>query len=244
MTSFATLRSLVLTSLGKTGDAEATTLVDAVINYAMFMAALIFDPPELKVINDITLAGGIDYIYFPNLIEGVDFNETDFIGIWEIDENGDLMPVEGITLNTRLLDIIKVYNKTDSYKMDFIPYESWDLAIPDSNVIVKYYTLFGNRMFIKAVPLANKTISISHTTYPTKLVLDVDELPFDHHDSYITSIASGIAFAVYEETESADLWNKIATLVGEPNVLGQRARDIIEGQKVLLESTISQVRGA
>uniref|UniRef100_A0A6M3KB56 Uncharacterized protein n=1 Tax=viral metagenome TaxID=1070528 RepID=A0A6M3KB56_9ZZZZ len=50
-----TLRTAVTDALGNTGT-KAVTWADRALNYAQLLAALIFDPPELKVTDDLTLA--------------------------------------------------------------------------------------------------------------------------------------------------------------------------------------------
>lgn len=240
MTTFQELKQMVTSSLGR-DDNEALTIIKASINYAMTMAALLFEPPELCLESTITLTGGSNKLFFPYLVTKTDLDEEEFLGHFEIDANGDLMPIAGATLSTNLLDLIKVYNKTDGFKMDFIPYEQWDVVIPSSLTLTKYWTLFGETLIVTTTPSANIELNIGYTTYPKQLILDTDELAFSHLDGYIISSAAGIAFAVFEEQEASSLWAQIANLVGSPAAFGKKARAIIEGQKVLMEKAISEV---
>ena len=242
MSTLNELRSLVLTSLGR-DDADAVTVANSAINYAVTIAALTFNPPELYKISDILITGGTDRIYFPYVVMSDDISDESFIGLFEIDPNGDLMPIDGETLSTHLLDIIKVYNRTGSSKLSFIPYERWDMVIPTSLTSVRYWTLFGNVMILGATPSVNTTLRIGYTTYPAFLTEGNDNVEFEHFDSYIVSTAVSICFAAFEEEDATALWASIANLVGSPSALSTKAKAIIEGQKVIMENTLTQMRG-
>lgn len=239
MATLEGIRSLVLTALGR-DDATAITIANAAINYAVVLAALTFNPPDMYRESNVVITGGTNVIYFPNVVESDDIDEESFLGHWEIDANGDLMPIAGQLLSTNLLDLIKVYNKTSAYKMDFIPYEQWDLYLPVGLSTVKYWTLFGNTMYIAAIPDSNVILTIGYTFYPNTLTEDIDEVPFNNFDSYISSLASSITFAAFEESDAAELWSKIASLVGAPATLSTKAKAIIEGQRVIMENAIMQ----
>lgn len=239
MATLVELRNLVLTSIGR-DDATAITIANAAINYAIVLAALTFSPPDMYRESNVIVTGGTNALYFPNVVESEDIDEESFLGYWEIDVNGDLMPIAGQLLSTNLLDLIKVYNKTSAHKMDFISYEQWDLYLPVGLSTVKYWTLFGNTMYMLAVPETNITLTIGYTFYPNTLTEDADEVPFNHYDSYISSLASSITFAAFEESDAADLWAKIASLVGAPSTLSTKAKAIVEGQRVIMENAIMQ----
>lgn len=166
-----------------------------------------------------------------------------FNGLFEYDTNYDIMPLLGDFSFLNVLDIIKVYNKTNSRKVNFVPYEQWDIIVPSSASAVAYWTLFGTNLMVKSVPTRNTTLTVGYTFYPTKLIDDNQELEFDHYDAYVVSIATSIAFAAFEESEAANLWNSIAGFVAAPMTMGVKARSIIEGQKVILENTIGQIKG-
>jgi hypothetical protein len=242
MSTFGDIKTIVLRSLGREDDIAIDVTKNA-INYAILMASLIFDPPEMSRTSDVVIPGGSNSLTFPNIVEDVDLTPDDFLGMFEIDDDGDLMPIAGETLSTRLLDLIKVYNKTSGFKLNFIPYEQWDVLIPSSLTVIKYWTLFGNTLRINYTPTSNLTLTISYTIYPEVLTDDSEVLPFNYHDSYIVSAATGIAFAMFEETDSSSMWSTIAGFVGEPKALGARARAIIEGQKVLLEKLAFKAKG-
>lgn len=243
MSTFGDIKDFVQLAVAMDDD-TAIAVIEAAINYAVVMAALTFDPPELsKVSSDIILTGGSNSMTLPNLYQDSDIDEDSFLGLWEIDDNGDLMPIDGETLSTHCLDIIKIYNDTDSFKVDFVPYEQWDYVVPSSLTDTRYWTIFGNTLFFKSTPTANTSMTFSYRTYPVTLENDGDAIPFDHFDSYLISSATGITMAAFEETDSAALWSKVAAIVGEPLAVSPRARAIVEGQKVMLESALAQTGG-
>ena len=211
MSSLQTLQDLVQINIGGRDDASAVTVMKAAINYASILAALVFEPPELKAISNLTVTGGSDNTSFSSL--------------------------------TQLLDILTVYNTTDSCVMWFVPYEQFEIIIPASVGKTKYYTVFGETIYVKDTPSVNKTLKLTYSNYPTTLVNPTDELEFEWHDPYIVGVASGICMAAFEEGESAQTWQGVVDAVGVPLMLGARARQVISGQKLTLEAAIAQLRG-
>lgn len=206
MSTLADFRALIKVNFGGRDDADALLVTDAAINYAALLAALVFEPPELRTSGDLTVAGGSDSVSFGSL--------------------------------TNLLDILTVYNTTDNNPMWFIPHELWQVIVPSSIGSTKYYSVFGETIYVKDAPSVNKTLKVYYSTYPAKLVNSTDVLEFDYHDSYIVSTASAIVLAAFEEGESAGIWQKVAEAVGVPLMLGARARQVIAGQRLTLESAI------
>lgn len=241
MSTLGEIRSLILRALAR-DDNDAVLVADAAINYAIMMASLSFEPPEACRESDVILTGGSNMLYFPYLVTDIDIDEDGLVGMFELDPNGDLMPIAGNTLATNLLDIIKVYNKTGAYKLDFIPYEYWDTIIPSALDELKYWTLFGNTLYVKNTPSTNKYLTISYTTYPVPLTDETQSLPFAHYDSFIVSSATSIAWAIFEEQDPSTMWASIANFVGSPSALGSKAKALIEGQRVMIESIAAQIK--
>jgi hypothetical protein len=241
MSTLGEIRTLIFKAIAR-DDPEASTVVDAAINYAIIMASLTFEPAEIYKTSDVMIQADENMLYLPNLVVDIDIDETNLVGMFQLDGNGDLMPIDGNTLATNLLDIIKIYNKTGDYKLDFIPYEFWDTIVPSALAELKYWTMFGNYLYFKVKPSSNKMLSISYSTYPLPLTDAADSLPFDYHDSYIISTATAIAWAIFEEQDPAAMWARIAAFVGDPAAMGAKASAVIEGQKVLLETVMQQVK--
>lgn len=213
------LRTTVLRSLAR-NDSVAVAVANAAINYALIIASLTFMPQEMYKVQDITVTGGNNYI---------DLSAT----------NDD----EGNIISANLLDVIKLYDADNSYKLHFVPYEHWDVYVPAALDYTKYWTLFNHTIYLKDTPDSNLDVELSYSIYPLKLTENDDELPFDNHDAYIVSSATGIAFAVFEENEAASMWAQIANSVGEPLVFGAKAKSIIEGQRLLIEGVVAQTGG-
>ena len=205
------LQSLVIKGLGGRDDSVAISVINASLNYAITLAALIFEPPELREQNNLVISGSSSYVSIGSL--------------------------------TDLLDLQTVYNSTDSNKMWFIPWESWYVILPTTVGSVKYFSVFGDRLYVKDTPSGNKTLLVSYSTYPAKLVNLTDELGFDYHDSYIVSVALGIAWAFFEEGETAGVMEKVANAAAMPLALGAKARQIVEGKRISLEALLSQLQG-
>lgn len=210
-TSLADFQALVIKGLGGRDDSVALAVINASLNYAATLAALIFEPPELREQSNLTVTGGSSYVSISSL--------------------------------TDLLDIQAIYNTTDSSKMWFVPWESWHVILPASVGSVKYFSIFGDRLYVKDTPSVNKTLEVSYSTYPAKLVNSADTLEFDYHDSYIVSVALGIAWAFFEEGESAATMKAVADVISLPLSLGARARQVIEGRKTSLEAMLASLQG-
>jgi len=209
--SLQTLRNLIQVNIGNRDDTDAILVMNAAINYSALLAALVFDPPELKKSATSTLAIGQDSL--------------------------------GLTSLTNLLDVITLYNVTDSFTMWFFPFEQWHTIVPSTVGLTKYYTIYGETLYFRDVPTADKVLRMFHSNYPSALVNLGDTLSFDHHDSYIISLASAICFAAFEEAEGASMWKDIASAAGSSLMLGARARQVIAGREALLENAITQAQG-
>jgi hypothetical protein len=140
--------------------------------------------------------------------------------------------------NVDFIDIISVYNSTDSIELNYIPYENWNILVPVV-AATKYYTIFGDNLYVNRLVPDDVTLLISHLKYPTAMVGDASTPSFDHHDAYIISIAAVICFAVFEEGESVDLWSKVGEGLGLSVLKAAQMREVVSGKAALLESTIT-----
>ena len=104
----------------------------------------------------------------------------------------------------------------------------------------KFFSLFGQTLYIADVPSSLKSLQIFYMSFPTTLINLSDTLEYINYDSYIISVASGICFAAKEEGTSADVWNAVASSLGAPLLQGSQMKEMIAGRQALLESTISQ----
>ena len=203
------LQGLVVKGLGGRNDSTALTVINACLNYAITLAALLFEPPELREQGNLIVSNGNAYVSVASL--------------------------------TDLLDIQTVYNSTGSNKMWYIPWESWYVILPAAIGSVKYFSIFGDRFYVKDTPSADTTFLVSYSTYPGKLVNSTDPVGFDYHDSYLVSVALGICWAFFEEGESAGVLQKVADAAAMPLALGAKARQVIEGKRISLEALLSQL---
>jgi len=206
------LQALVIKGLGGRDDTTALSVINACLNYAITLAALIFEPPELREQSNLVVPSGDAYVSIASL--------------------------------TDLLDFITAYNSTDSNKMWYIPWESWYVILPTTIGSVKYFSIFGDRLYVKDTPSADTTLSVSYSTYPAKLTQLTDQVEFDYHDSYLVSVALGIAWAFFEEGDSAGVMQKVGDAVALPLTLGAKARQIIEGKRISLEALLTQAQGS
>jgi len=207
MSNLQDLQGLVIKGLGGRDDSVALAVINACLNYATTLAALIFEPPELREQGNLTVTGGNSSVSLSTL--------------------------------TKLLDLQTVWNTTDSLKMWFIPWESWYVILPSSVGKTKYFSIFGDSLYVKDTPSVNKTLLVSYTNYPTTLVNLTDVLEFEHHDSYIVTVALAICWAFFEEGESSGVLQKAADAIAMPLSLGAKARQVIEGKTISLEAMLA-----
>ena len=155
---------------------------------------------------------------------------------------------ESYTANSKSLDlsglnfvnVTSVYNNTDSSELWFIPFNSWRVLVPQQMGATRFFSLFGNTLYIADVPTADKSLKIFYMSYPTELIDLGDKLDYVNYDSYIISVASGICFAAKEEGASADVCSAVAASLGAPLLQGAQMKEMIAGRQALLESTIAQ----
>ena len=209
--TLADLQGLVVKGLGGRDDSTALTVITACLNYAITLAALLFEPPELRKQSNFIVPSG----------------------------NTCVM----VTPLTDLLDIQTVYSPATGSKIWYIPWESWDIILPLVVGSVRYFSIFGDRFYIRDTPSEDTTLWVSYSTYPGKLVNSTDSVGFDHHDSYLVSVALGICWAFFEEGESAGVLQKVGDAAAMPLALGAKARQVIEGKRISLEALLSQSQG-
>jgi hypothetical protein len=127
------------------------------------------------------------------------------------------------------IDVIKVRNVTDSRDLHYIPFENWEILVPTLTV-VKFYSMFGEWLYVKKTPTVDTVITIYQLTYPTELTANGQELDFPHYDGNIVAAACAICFAAIEEGESVDVWGKVTEALGMPALKGSQMREVIAGR--------------
>jgi hypothetical protein len=208
-TQLQAIQNLVSISIGGRQDSVASNIIIAAINYACTLAALIFRPPELRAIENLS---------FPSGAASMSIAQINW------------------------LDIQLVMNVTDGIVMRFVSYEKMDTIIPASLVDTKYYSLFGDNLFLRASPASAKALTLSCLLFPPTLVNPTDLIPFSGYDSYIVTWASMLVQASLEEIESAAMWTKLVDTIVQPLVLGTRERDILQGQQAYFDAMIQQAQ--
>lgn len=143
-----------------------------------------------------------------------------------------------ITVTQKFIDIITAYNTSDSNKLWFIPYELFNSLKP-STTSIKYFSLFGTRLYVNTSSLADKTITIYYVAHPTELSADDDEIEFTQHDAFIISIATALCFAVLEEGDSADIWARVGDAFGAGAIKSAQLKEVVSGSVTSLEATLT-----
>jgi len=139
---------------------------------------------------------------------------------------------------TEYIDILTLYNVTDSANMYFVPYELFYVIIP-THPTAKYYTFLGDLIIVNLNVTADTTVRVAYVGYPTELSDEADEVEFDQHDAYIVSAATAIAFAAMEENETVDMWAKVAEAMGLGNLKAAQAREFMANKLTYLESAVT-----
>jgi len=129
---------------------------------------------------------------------------------------------------TRLNDITKVYNTTNSNIMWSVPWERWYLITPTGTGTPKYYSRRGATMPICPTPTAITSLSVYYRQYPSTLSSATDTLSFDYHDPWIISTAMEFVWAFQEEKESVDMFKTIGDSIGVSLAIGTKLRASLE----------------
>lgn len=188
------------------------------------------DPDTLKVVDAA--------VNWAALAAALIFDPPELHAEADVTLTGGSSSIDLDTVLTRYLDLIAVKNKTTGLPLYFIPFEVWFVALPSTVSGVRFYTLHGSVMHVYAAPSANQTFTVHYRRYPRELVNPTDALEFELHDGFIVSVASGVAWAAFEEGEAAGVWEKVAQFFTTPLVLGAQARALVAGRTVLLEQAI------
>ena len=132
------------------------------------------------------------------------------------------------------LDIIKIYNSTDSKDMHFIPNEL--LGVLSSTIgSPRFWSAFGRNIYTKPTHTADTVLDVYYLKYPALLVNDTDSPEFSHHDSQIVSVASAIAFATLEEQEASTLWMQLSAILGASFSREMISKLMVGGRPGILE---------
>lgn len=137
---------------------------------------------------------------------------------------------------TKFIDLIDIYNVTDSSQMLFIPYEALRLVVPTSTKL-KYYSMFGDWIYFNAAPTGDTSLRLGYIEYPTELSADADEPVFSRYDAYIVSMATAFCWAAFEEGDAIEVWGKVGEALGMSLMKAAQAREVVAGKPILLEST-------
>lgn len=209
--NYLDLQNAVYASLGRDdSDPVAGVLVPLTINFAACLTALQFRPPELQVEQQIVVPS-LEYV--------------------------DISSINAI-------DILRVYNGSGDRDLYYLPMESLRTltatsAAPTTPAQTKFYTLHGNYLYVRPFSKnADTYLTLYYLKYPTDMTNPTDLPGFEHHDSYILSIATAICWAGCEEGDSSNLWTSLANLVGSPLALGAKGREVIAGKMARLQAVI------
>jgi hypothetical protein len=139
------------------------------------------------------------------------------------------------------LSIDSIWNETDSLHLRFIPYDLLDSLLP-SLTVTKYYSIYGDTLYLRASPAGSKVLTMNHLITPTSLTSDSDALEFTDYDSFIVSLATGLTFAGFEEGEAAMLWQKATDFITQPLILSGKESEIIAKQQIYFDVALQQAK--
>lgn len=141
-----------------------------------------------------------------------------------------------IASTARLQDILKIRNETDGIDLGFIPIESLDWIVPTvTGTLVRFYSRDGDAIVVRPTPIKETICLVRYTTYPARLTEDASELPYEGHDSQTVALATSLAWCVFEESDSATMWNNALQVLMLPASQALKAREVIEGIPTLKE---------
>jgi hypothetical protein len=139
------------------------------------------------------------------------------------------------------LSIDSIWNETDSLHLRFIPYDLLDSLLP-SLTVTKYYSIYGDTLYLRASPAGSKILTMNHLITPTSLTNDSDALSFTDYDSFIVALATGLTFAGFEEGEAAMLWQKATDFISQPLILSGKESEIIAKQQIYFDVALQQAK--
>jgi len=123
--------------------------------------------------------------------------------------------------------------------LHFIPYESFRTLVPWVTSDPEYYTMFGKFIVINAIAGSNIALRVFWLQLPDDLDDDEDDLPFVGQDGFIVSLASALAFAMFEEGETVDVWTKMSEILGMPLIQRTKMPEVMQGIPASLEAKLS-----
>ena len=105
--------------------------------------------------------------------------------------------------------------------------------------VIKYYSIFGNAIYLNTSVGNDSTLKVMYLAYPATLSADSDEPEFDHHDSFIVSMATALCFASFEESDAVNMWAGVGSALGESLIQAAQAREIVAGKPVYTEAAMT-----
>ena len=141
-----------------------------------------------------------------------------------------------------LLEVRLLLNNTSDWEMRHFPFEFRKSLLPTSLSSVKYYSIFGDTLYVDATPSVLTSFSLFYSKYPTDMSGSSDTPGYSHHDPCIVSVATAIVWACFEEGEAANLWKLVSDLTQVPLQLGQAVRSLLDKRIVHIKQTASEAK--
>lgn len=145
-----------------------------------------------------------------------------------------------LTSSWAVNDVIKARNLTNGIDMHFVPIEQLDLVTPTTGY-PRFYSRIGNSLLIRPTPANGTTIKVRSTKYFTRLTDNSNDIPIEYYESQLVAIATAVAWAAFEEGESATLWAQIADILNISYEEMTRMKKLIEGVPVLKEHGANKI---
>lgn len=144
--SLSALRIIMQKGLGGRDDSTANTVIDACLNYATTLAALLFDPPELLTQGNLTVSANSNNANLANLANYFDvktvYNYTDSAKMWYIPWEmwETIVPanVGSTKYFTNLGDTMYVKDTPSSNKVITVSYAAYPSLMSNSNDTVDF----------------------------------------------------------------------------------------------------------
>ena len=136
--------------------------------------------------------------------------------------------------DTNFIDIQSVVNPATWKDLHFVPYESFRIIAPTSTTNPIYYTLFGNIIIVSGVVASNLLLNIYWLKLPSEEMIE-----FTGYDGFIVSLASAIAFAMFEEGETVDMWTKMSEILGMSAMQRTKMQEVMQGIPASLEAQLT-----
>jgi hypothetical protein len=135
------------------------------------------------------------------------------------------------------LRVVQVRNRTVAKDMHELPFAQRTLA--PTPAYTKYYSLHGQRMYLKKVPSSDTRLTIWYIKRPNNAAT---ELEFEHYDALVVGLATLLCHATFEEVESSNLWKSVSDLLGEPEAKELAAQEIMSSQLAKMKMMIGGQR--